>query len=107
MALPSSGTIAAIEGRVGEKVVRVRGEVDAYSAHQLRDCLDELVASSQRTIVVNVKDMAFIDSNGLGVLVASVKRLRPQGRSLAIRQPSRQTVKLLEITGLQQMVTVD
>jgi anti-sigma B factor antagonist len=107
MAVPSGASIAAIEGDTGHKVVTVRGEVDAYSAPQLRACLQELVESGQETVVVDVKDMAFIDSNGLGVLVASVKRLRPQGRSLAIRQPSRQTAKLLEITGLRKLVKVD
>lgn len=102
----SNRAVAAISAEDGEKVVTVRGEVDAYSAPQLRDCLLELVETSQPRIVVDVKDMAFIDSNGLGVLVASVKRLRPEGRSLAIRQPSRQTAKLLEITGLRKLVTV-
>lgn len=107
MDLPSYGdAVVAIQAEDGEKVVPVRGEVDAYSAPQLRECLQEVVESSQRRVVVDVKDMAFIDSNGLGVLVASVKRLRRQGRSLTLRQPSRQTTKLLEITGLRKLVTV-
>ena len=111
MTMPSwrcaSAAVAAIEAEGGEKVVTVRGEVDAYSAPQLRACLQELAESGQRHIVVDVKDMVFIDSNGIGVLVASAKRLRPEGRSLAIRQPSAQTTKLLEITGLRELVAVD
>lgn len=107
MAQPDGATIAAIEGDTGHQVVTVRGEVDAYSAPQLRACLLKMLESGQETVVVDVKDMAFIDSDGLGVLVASIKRLRPQGRSLAIRRPSRQTAKLLEITGLRKLVSVD
>jgi anti-sigma B factor antagonist len=99
--------VAAIESEGGDKVVTVRGEVDTYSAPQLRACLDEVVRSGQRRIVVDVSDVRFIDSSGVGVLVASIKRLRPDGRTLVLRQPTRQMTKVLEMTGLRELVAVD
>jgi anti-sigma B factor antagonist len=87
--------------------VTVRGEVDAYSAPQLRACLDEVAGSGQRRIIVDMTDMRFIDSSGVGVLVASIKRLRPDGRTLVLRRPSRQMTKILEMTGLRELVAVD
>ena len=105
--VPEEPSIASVESEGSDKVVKVQGEVDAYSAHQLRACLDEVADTPQRRIVVDVKDVGFIDSSGVGVLVASVKRLRQDGRALVVRGPTRQITKLLEITGLRQLVVVD
>ena len=104
---PDEPSIASIESEDGAKVVKVQGEVDAYSAHQLRACLDEVAETPQQRIVVDVNDVGFIDSSGVGVLVASVKRLRQDGRALVVRRPTRQISKLLEITGLRHLVLVD
>lgn len=100
-------SVAAVEYEGENQVVTVRGEVDAYSAPQLRACLDEVTAAAQGPVVVDVSNVGFIDSTGVGVLVASVKRLRSEGRTLVLRQPTRQMTKLLEMTGLRELVTVD
>ncbi len=100
-------SVATIERQGDDRVVTVRGEVDAYSAPQLHACLEEVTGSSQRRVVIDVRDVAFIDSSGVGVLVAAVKRLREDGRRLVVRGPTRQMTKLLEMTGLRELVTVD
>lgn len=104
---PPPGTVAVIVPEGSDRVVSVHGEIDAYSAPQLRECLVELVESSQSRVVVDVENMGFIDSHGLGVLAASAKRLRAAGRALALRSPTRQTAKLLEMTGLGLIVAID
>ncbi len=100
-------SVATIESEGDDTVVTVHGEVDAYSAPQLHACLDEVTGSSRGRVVIDVKDVAFIDSSGVGVIVAAVKRLREDGRRLVLRRPTRQMAKLLEMTGLREFVTVD
>ena len=50
-------------------VVDVKGEVDVYTASKLREKLIELVSDGSYDIVVNLEEVEFLDSTGLGVLV--------------------------------------
>jgi anti-sigma B factor antagonist len=99
--------VAAVECQGTERVVTVWGEVDVFTAPQLRACVEEVTDSSQPRVVVDVGGVQFIDSSGIGVLAAALKRLRPAGRDLVVRRPTPQMSKLLEMTGLRDMVTVD
>jgi len=86
--------------------VRVRGEVDVYTAPQLRERLYAVVGDRVPTVVVDLAEMTFIDSTGLGVIVGTLKRLREAGGELTLRSPSRSTRKVLDITGLTRIVEV-
>jgi anti-sigma B factor antagonist len=91
----------------GGSVVTLHGEIDLYNAAELRGCLDELVASGETRVVIDLADLAFIDSSGLGALVGGMRRLRHAGGHLVLRHPRSETAKLLEVTGLQQVLTVE
>ena len=51
--------------------------------------------------------MTYIDSSGLGVLVGAHKRLKSQGRSLVLRVSDPEMIKLLAITGLDQLFAIE
>ena len=85
-------------------VLRISGEVDISTAPQLRERLQQL---DSRSVVVDLSAMTFIDSTGLGVLVGAFKRLRESGGDLVLRAPTRATRKVLELTGLSQVVTIE
>ena len=104
---PDVPSVAAVESEGSEQVVTVRGEVDVCTAPQLRACLKQITDSPQQRVVVDVGDLLFIDSSGIAVLAAAVKRLRPDGRDLVVRRPTRQMTKLLDMTGMRELVTVD
>ena len=50
-------------------VVTVAGEVDVYTAAQLRSVLDEEIGAGHARLVVDLDEVSFLDSTGLGVLV--------------------------------------
>jgi anti-sigma B factor antagonist len=85
-------------------VLRISGEVDISTAPQLRERLQQL---DSRSVVVDLSAMTFFDSTGLGVLVGAFKRLREGGGDLVLRAPTRSTRKVLELTGLSQVVTIE
>jgi anti-sigma B factor antagonist len=91
----------------GTATVSVRGEVDVYTAPQLRDRLYAVVADGVTHVVLDLAAMTFIDSTGLGVIVGTLKRLREAGGDLVLRSPSRSTRKVLEITGLTRIVEIE
>jgi len=60
------------------RVLRIRGELDALSAPELRSALDALV-EERRDIIVDLSELRLIDSSGVGALVSLYKRTRANG----------------------------
>src|ERR671931_1334111 len=87
-------------------VISLTGEVDLYTAPELKEQLLELIANGARDVIVDFTGTTFIDSTTLGVLVGGVKRLRPKGGRLAIVCSDRNITKIFEITGLDRVFTI-
>jgi anti-sigma B factor antagonist len=94
-----------VSERDGVAIVTVRGEVDLATSPQLRDCLTGVVEKSS-AVVVDLDEVGFIDSTGIGVLVGGVKRARSNGGELSLVCTQRRILKVLEITGLTQVFSV-
>ncbi len=90
----------------GATTVRITGDLDCYTAPQLRSALLALVADGTRHVALDLAGTQFVDSTGLSVLVGGLKRLRDQGGTMVIRGPSAATLRLFEITGLQSVFEV-
>jgi anti-sigma B factor antagonist len=91
-----------------ETTVAIDGEVDLYTAPQLRATLYDLIADGALHLTLDLRDLSFIDSSGLGVIVGTLKRIREGGGELVLQAPSRSTRKVLDITGLSQVIrTID
>jgi anti-sigma B factor antagonist len=81
-------------------VVAVSGEVDVYSAPTLRDSLTELLETRGGTVVVDLTEVGFLDSTGLGALVAARTTAASAGGSLPLVCTHQRILKLFTITGL-------
>ena len=90
----------------GTTTVRVTGDLDCYTAPQLRSALMALVDDGARQVTLDVGATQFVDSTGLSVLVGGLKRLREQGGNLVVKSPSEATLRLFEITGLTSVFDV-
>lgn len=91
----------------GVTVVHVRGEVDLYTAPRLQSDLSEIVVGDAPMIVIDLSQLDFIDSTGLGVLVGALKVARASSGDVTLRNPSRSTHKILEIAGLTELFTIE
>lgn len=94
------------EQRNGHAVVRVRGEVDVYSAPKLRERLVELVTEGLVGLVVDLDKVDFLDSTGLGVLVGGLKRARSHQGDLRLVCTQARILKIFEITGLTRVFQI-
>lgn len=86
--------------REGSAVLAVSGEVDVASAPRLRERIVGMVADGHRRIVLDLDEVDFLDSTGLGVLVGALKRVRTHGGELHIVCTSPRILKVFDITGL-------
>jgi anti-sigma B factor antagonist len=87
-------------------VVAVTGEIDLFTAPELKAMLSEAVEAGRTRIVVDLTETTFLDSTALGVLIGAVKRLRSRDGVLTIVNTDANIAKTFEITGLDQIFTI-
>jgi anti-sigma B factor antagonist len=90
----------------GRTVLEVAGEIDVYTAPQLRERLIALVDDGARLVIVDLSRVDFLDSTGLGVLVGGLKRLRSVGGELVLVCSHERLLKIFRITGLDRVFTL-
>lgn len=89
----------------GWTVLAAGGELDLYTAPRLRDELLATVDAGVDRIAIDLNDVGFIDSTGLGILVACLKRVRERdGQMVLIAPESSPLRRLLSLTGLEQVL---
>jgi anti-sigma B factor antagonist len=87
-------------------VVSVGGEIDVYTAPILREALDKQIALGHGNLIVDLDDVSFMDSTGLGVLVGRLKRVRGQSGSLRLVCTQERVLKVFKITGLDKVFAI-
>jgi anti-sigma B factor antagonist len=91
----------------GERqVIAVRGEIDLFTAPEMKAALSEAIESGHSRIVVDLTDTTFLDSTALGVLIGAIKRLRSRDGRLTIVNVDDSIAKTFEITGLDQIFPI-
>lgn len=96
-----------VTDRDGWSVVEAGGEIDVATAPRLREQLLTLVNDGHHNIVVDLEDVEFIDSTGLGVLIGALKRVRSHEGDLRLVATENRILKIFEITGLTQVFTIN
>ena len=87
-------------------VIEVKGEIDVYTAPVLREEISTLVDADHTTIVVDLTQVSFMDSTGLGVLVGALKKVRTLGGDLALVISEEKILKVFRITALTQVFSI-
>ena len=87
-------------------VLRVGGELDVVGAPDLRKAVVTAVAEGTRLLAVDLSELDFIDSFGLGAVVGALKRLRQRGGDLALVCPSPRIRRVFEICDLDRILTL-
>jgi anti-anti-sigma factor len=85
----------------GERaVLRIKGELDAYTAPGVEEHISRLLDGGARTLVLDLSETTFLDSSGLRAILTAHRRVTEGDGAFALRAPSEPVVRLLDITGL-------
>lgn len=87
----------------GLPIIELKGEVDVYTAPQLKQRMISLLEHGSRHMVVDLSNVEYLDSTALGVLIGGLKRMREQDGNLALVCPSPRIHRVFEITGLDRI----
>ena len=96
-----------IEGRtIGTwSVLAVSGELDLATAPGLRERVREMTPDGPLKVALDLTQVGFVDSSGLGAIVACLKHVRELGGDLVLAAPDASPVaKLLSLTGLEPSI---
>lgn len=87
-------------------VVSVSGEIDVYTAGSLRKHLTCVIDRDHADVIVDLAEVTFMDSTGLGVLIGSVKQVREFGGRVRLVVVENKIVDFLRYTAVTQLFTV-
>jgi anti-sigma B factor antagonist len=90
----------------GVTVIRPVGDLDVTTALDLRALLGEQLTRERVRIVLDLSEVPFIDSSGVGVLVTANRRSHSAGGALALAALSPGVAKVLELTRALRVLTV-
>ncbi|NXY94727.1 STAS domain-containing protein [Streptomyces sp. BR123] len=98
-----------VDTRGDRAVVRPYGEMDVARAEAFRQAVFEALAGEPRVtdVVVDLQHLAFCDSSGLNVLLNARTAVAATGQNLYLAAPREQFLRLLELTGSQDLFTIE
>jgi len=88
------------ENKEGKCIVYVGGELDLESAAQMRAAMSPLVELSDRELILNLRELRYVDSTGIGILVSVLKARHASNAPFAVEAVPPNIRKLFDMTGI-------
>lgn len=95
-----------IEEAQNHYTVKVSGEIDVYTAPELKDKLLQLTEVHGNDIQVDLKDITYMDSTGLGVFISAYKSAKEHESSMELIHAKDRVSRLFKVTGLDEIMNV-
>ena len=87
----------------GVTVIAPTGRLDVAGAPALKDAVSEAVKNGQPRLVIDLEGVSFVDSTGLGSVIAALKQVRTSNGDLRLAAPNQQVRVVLELTTLDRV----
>ena len=82
------------------------GFIDEYTAHDLRRAMDAAADQYPQTVVLDFGDVDFMDSTGIGTILARYKVMRDRNIELCVKNVNKQVDKVFRLTGIYSILNV-
>lgn len=89
----------------GVVILKLQGKLNMVSAPRLREEILSMIAAGNSRVAVDLANVNFIDSSGLGALINGLKSTRQAGGDLRIAAPTEQVRLVLELTNIDKVLT--
>jgi anti-sigma B factor antagonist len=98
----------AVDRRVEKDltIVKISGEIDVFTSPRLREMLLEIIEDGGLHLVVDLGEVTFLDSTGLGVLVGIYHRLRARDGSMTFMGVNDRVRRVFHVTQLTKIFTL-
>ena len=97
-----------IENQDGIITALIMGDIDHHSAKEIRETIDFALESSlPETLILDFKDVTFMDSSGIGLVMGRYKLMQSMNGQLRIQNVSSHMKKVMRLAGLDKLATFD
>ena len=84
------------------------GEIDHHTAKEMRETIDEAVEHNMPTLLVlDFKDVSFMDSSGIGLVMGRYRNLLKTGAELSIMGAPPNIAKMLKLGGIEKLAKIE
>ncbi|MEO8744034.1 MAG: STAS domain-containing protein [Candidatus Dormiibacterota bacterium] len=87
----------------GVAVVAPTGRLDVAGAPTFKEAIGEALKNGQSKVVIDMEGVSFVDSTGLGSVIAALKQVRSSQGELRLAAPNQQVRVVLELTTLDRV----
>jgi anti-anti-sigma factor len=101
-----SGFRVDVRNENGTAILVVSGELDVASGPTLEQELASAEASNAQLVILDLRDLEFIDSTGLSIVIKAHQQAEASGRRFAVVRGSSQVQRLLGLTGVEERLTL-
>ena len=95
--------VRTLQAENGVTVISPTGRLDVAGAPALREALSEIAKEGPPRVVIDMEGVSFVDSTGLGSVIAALKQLRSTQGELRLAAPNQQVRVVLELTTLDRV----
>ena len=95
--------VRQLDGARPVSVVDLNGEIDVYTSPKVKEAITDLIDKGHYSIAINLENVRYIDSTGLGVLIGGLKRVREHSGTVHLVCTNPQIRKIFDITGLAKI----
>ncbi|CAD2072151.1 anti-sigma-B factor antagonist [Phocicoccus schoeneichii] len=95
-----------VNEKPGITEVSIAGELDIYTAPELKKVFEPVAADGTSSLHVDLKELSYMDSTGLGLFVGTLKDLNRNDKELRVTNVQPRIMKLFEITGLRDLMYI-
>lgn len=88
-------------------VLKLKGEVDVYTAPKLKEELLPLVDKINQKVEIDLSQVGYMDSTGLGVIIGALKVSKSKNGQLTLLNATTRLNRLFEITGLSEVMDIE
>lgn len=89
-----------------DRRIAVRGDLDLATVENLRPALDDAIEAGASTTLI-LTDCTFLDSSALKAIADASRRAGESGTAFAVSRPSPQAARVLQVSGLDEIVTIE
>ena len=103
-----SGLLSLDSTQAGEiRTLKLRGELDLANADILQEAFDEALETRCRRIVLDLRQLTFIDSTGIAILISAIERDGTDGTEVRfVPSPAPAVTRVLTLTGVAERMPV-
>jgi len=87
-------------------VIELSEKLDLYNAALLPRAINKLIAKNTKSVILNLKNVVYIDSSWIGVLITSMSELRKNGGALKITGLNEFTTPIFRITNSKRLFDI-